>query len=89
MAEATWGDATEPSIDWKMSASLENVTRGDAQLPEVTNLEAAVRAWQQLDGELKGAAVLSLERPVNLNADMPLDHFVGEAIEDLAKRLPE
>ncbi|WP_294443016.1 hypothetical protein [uncultured Sphingomonas sp.] len=89
MAEATWGDATPPAIDWKMSASLENVTCGDAELPEVTNLEAAVRAWQQLDPELKQHAVLSLERPVILDDAMPLDHFVGETIQDLAKRLPE
>lgn len=89
MAEATWGDATAPSIDWKMSASLENVSRGGEELPEVTNLEAAVRAWQQLEPDMKAAAVLTLERPVNLNGDMPLDNFVGDAIDDLAKRLPD
>jgi hypothetical protein len=88
MAEATWGDANAPSIDWKMSASLKNVSRGDEELPEVTNLEAAVRAWQQLEPEMKAAAQLTLERPVNLNGDMPLDNFVGEGIDDLAKRLP-
>lgn len=38
MAEATWGDPLSPSIDWKMSASLENVTRGSEAVPEVTNL---------------------------------------------------
>ena len=89
MAEATWGDANAPSIDWKMSASLRNVSRGDEELPEVTNLQAAVRAWQQLDPEMKAAAELALERPVNLHGDMPLDNFVGDAIDDLAKRLPD
>lgn len=89
MAEATWGDATAPSIDWKMSASLENVTRGGEHVPEVTNLEAAVRAWQQLDGDMQAEAVLTLERPVRLNGDMPLDHFVGSAIGELASRLPD
>ncbi len=89
MAEAVWGDANVPSIDWKMSASLENVTRGGEHVPEVTNLEAAVRAWQQLAPEMQAEAVLTLERPVRLNGDVPLDHFVGEAIGDLAARLPE
>ncbi|WBH17235.1 hypothetical protein [Sphingomonas radiodurans] len=88
MAEATWGDANAPSIDWKMSVSLENVARGDSEMPEVTNLEAAVRAWQGLDPALKHAAVLTLERPVTLDGGTPLDHFVGPAIDDLAKRLP-
>lgn len=89
MAEATWGDATAPTIEWKMSASLENVTRGGEHVPEVTNLEAAVRAWQQLAPEMQAEAVLTLERPVRLNGDVPLDHFVGEAIGDLAARLPD
>ncbi|ONF95522.1 hypothetical protein [Sphingomonas jeddahensis] len=88
MAEATWGDATAPTIDWKMSASLENVTRGGEQVPEVTNLEAAVRAWQQLEPDMQGDAVLTLERPVRLNGDVALESFVGAAIGDLAERLP-
>lgn len=88
MAEATWGDALDPSIDWKMSASLEDVKRGGEEVPEVTNLEAAVRAWLQLDAAMKGEAVLTLERPIHLEAGMPLDTFVGEAIGDLARRLP-
>lgn len=87
MAEATWGDATAPSIDWRMSAALENVPRGNEDLPEVTNLEAAVRAWLGLDPERQAQAVLTLERTVNINGDMPLDSFVGAAIGDLAARL--
>ena len=89
MAEATWGDANAPHIDWKMSAALENVTRSGEAVPEVTNLEAAVRAWQDLDPAMQAEAVLSLERPVKLNGDLPLDHFAGQAIDDLAKRLPD
>ncbi|WP_085808474.1 hypothetical protein [Sphingomonas sp. TZW2008] len=89
MAEAVWGDANVPSIDWKMSASLEDVTRGGEHVPEVTNLEAAVRAWQQLDATMKHDAVLALERPVALNGEVALDRFVGEAIGDLAARLPD
>jgi hypothetical protein len=89
MAEATWGDANTPPIDWRMSASLENVSRGGEEVPEVTSLEGAVRAWQQLEPGLKDAAVLALERPVNLNGGHPVDHFTGPAIEDLAKRLPD
>lgn len=88
MAEATWGDANAPAIDWKMSAALENVTRGGEQVPEVTNLEGAVRAWQQLDAPQQAEAVLTLERPVQVDGDLPLDTFVGDAINDLVQRLP-
>ncbi len=88
MPEATWGDALDPSIDWKMSASLEDVTRGGETVPEVTNLEAAVRAWLELSGDMQGDAVLTLERPIHLDGGLPFDRFVGEAIGDLARRLP-
>ncbi|MDF2494876.1 hypothetical protein [Sphingomonas sp.] len=88
MAEATWGEGKPPSIDWKMSASLENVTRGDAAVPEVTNLEAAVREWQDLDPAMKADAVLKLERPVWLTPEMPLDTFAGDGIGDLVRMLP-
>ena len=50
MTEATWGDQTKtPAIDWRMSASLEDVPRGDADVAEVTSLEGAVRSWAALD----------------------------------------
>lgn len=88
MAEATWGDTDGTSIDWKMSASLEDVTRAGEAVPEVTNLEAAVRAWQQLDGAMQKDAVLTLERPVHLGGALPLDRFVGPAIGDLARHMP-
>ncbi|WP_277983319.1 hypothetical protein [Sphingomonas faeni] len=40
MTEATWSkSAKTPDIDWWMSASLENVPRGDTDIAEVTNLE--------------------------------------------------
>lgn len=89
MAEATWGDATAPDIDWTMSASLENVTRGGEEVPEVTNLQMAVRAWQQLDGAMRETAVLTLERPVRIDGNMPLDSFTGSAIGTLVERLPD
>ncbi|KKI18541.1 hypothetical protein CA236_12995 [Sphingomonas sp. ABOLG] len=88
MAEATWGEATPPPIDWKMSASLENVPRGDAAVPEVTSLETAVRAWQDLDPAMRADAVLKLERPVWLIPEMPLDRFEGDGIGDLVRVLP-
>jgi hypothetical protein len=88
MAEATWGDANDSMIEWKMSAALENVTRSGEEVPEVTNLEGAVRAWQQLEGDQKRDAVLTLERPIRVGGDLPLDTFVGAAIEDLARKLP-
>ena len=39
-------------IDWSMSAALANVQRGGSELPEVTSLEGAVRAWMALDNGL-------------------------------------
>ena len=50
MTEATWGESAKiPEINWRMSASLENVPRGDNDVAEVTNLERAVRDWRELD----------------------------------------
>jgi hypothetical protein len=89
MTEATWNDeAKTPAIDWRMSASLENVHRGDEDLAEVTNLEGAVRAWQELEGEHRDAAVLTPERPVQIDGAVS-DSFAGEAIAALAERLSE
>ena len=49
MTEATWGESVKtPEINWRMSASLENVPRGNSDVAEVTNLERAVRDWRQL-----------------------------------------
>ena len=89
MAEATWNDdAKTPAIDWRMSASLENVHRGDEDLAEVTSLEGAVRAWQELEAEHRDAAVLTPERPVQIDGAVS-DSFAGQAIAALAERLPE
>lgn len=88
MAEATWGDSRVVPINWSMSAALENVRRGDEAVPEVTNLQAAVREWLELDPEMQSQAVLTLEEPVKLAGGMPLNSFLGEAIADLADRLP-
>ena len=60
MTEATWGDdAKTPEIDWRMSAALETVPRGDEDLAEVTSLDGAVRAWTALDPEHRSAAELN------------------------------
>jgi hypothetical protein len=89
VAEATWGGASDaPSIDWHMSAALENVPRGDSEVAEVTNLERAVRDWLALDGELQAEALLTPEYPVRLNDGEPVVAFLGLAIRDLADRLP-
>lgn len=89
MTEATWGDEGMNSpIEWRMSASLENVPRGDGDLAEVTSLERAVRAWAELDLEHRTRATLTTERPLHLGG-MATAVFTGEAIEELAKRLPE
>lgn len=88
MAEATWGDATKtPAIDWRMSASLEDVPRGDGDIAEVTSLEGAVRAWQQLDPSHKAAATLTLERPIQLDG-VSLAVFTGDSIDVLVEKLP-
>jgi hypothetical protein len=35
MTEAIWGEAAKtPEIDWRMSASLENVPRGETDVPK-------------------------------------------------------
>ena len=37
MTEAKWGEAAKtPDINWRMSASLENVPHGDTDIAEVT-----------------------------------------------------
>lgn len=88
MTEATWSDeAKTPTIDWRMSASLENVHRGDEDLAEVTSLEGAVRAWRELDETHRDAAVLTPERPIQFDGAVS-DSFVGAAIAALSERLP-
>jgi hypothetical protein len=85
MTEASWGGGT---IEWTMSASLEDVTRGGAPVPEVTSLERAVRAWLELPAEQRAAAVLTAERPVTLPGELPADRYVGDAIAQIAEHLP-
>lgn len=88
MTEASWGDTTKtPTIDWRMSASLENVPRGDDDVAEVTSLERAVRAWLELDPAHRTAATLTPERPIQLDG-VATASFEGEGIAVLAERLP-
>ena len=88
MTEATWGDdAKTPSIDWRMSAALENVPRGDGDVAEVTSLEGAVRTWLELDPAHRAAAVLSVEHAVQIDG-VATQSFTGEGIAALAERLP-
>lgn len=88
MAEASWGDAATPEIDWRMSAALENVLRGEDELAEMTNLEGAVRAWLTLDPAHRAAAVLTPEHPLLIDgASIPL--LSGDGIATLADRLPD
>ncbi len=89
MAEATWGDSTKtPEINWRMSASLKNVPRGDSDVAEVTSLERAVRAWLALDRDHREGAVLTSEHPVLIDGSSH-DTFTGEGIAVLAERLPK
>jgi hypothetical protein len=88
MTEAAWGeDAKTPDIDWRTSAALENVPRGDSDVAEVTSLEGAVRAWIDLDPEHKAAAILTVERTMQIDG-VSIDTFTGEGIAVLAERLP-
>jgi hypothetical protein len=88
MTEATWGQDTKtPDIDWRMSAALENVPRGDIDVAEVTSLEGAVRAWIGLDPVHKAVATLTLERAVQIEGVLT-ETFTGEGIAVLAERLP-
>ena len=88
MAEATWGDAASPEIDWRMSAALENVPRGDGYVAEVTSLEAAVREWLALDPAHKEDAVLTPERPLLIEG-VSMIEVRGDNIDYLALELPE
>jgi len=72
MVEATWSD---------------DVPRGDDELAEVTSLEAAVRAWCELDADHRQVAVLTPERSVHIDGAAHTG-FKGEEIAALAKRLP-
>ena len=88
MTEATWGDdGRTPQIEWQMSASIEDVPRGDSDVAEVTSLEGAVRAWLALDPQHRAAATLTLERPVQMEG-VSTSSFTGEGIAVLAERLP-
>jgi hypothetical protein len=88
MTEATWGgDAKTPDIDWRMSASLENVQRGDGDFAEVTSLEGAVRAWSGLDAAHRSAAVLTPERAVLIDG-VSSAIFIGDGIASLIDLLP-
>ena len=88
MTEATWGGAASPGIDWRMSAALENVPRGDSEVAEVTSLEGAVRAWSALDDEHRGQAVLTPERPILVDGAQ-VASLSGEGIAGLVERLPD
>ncbi len=87
MTEASWGDeAMTPEINWRMSASLENVHRGDTDLAEVTSLRGAVCVWQQLDPDHQAAATLTPEHPLQIDGVAPAS-LSGNAIAALAERL--
>lgn len=88
MTEASWGDDTmSPHIDWRMSAALENVQRGDSDLAEVTSLAGAVTAWLGLDPAHRADAILTPEHPLVVDG-VTAATLTGEAIAALAERLP-
>ncbi len=88
MTEATWGDeAKTPNIDWRMSAALENVPRGNGDVAEVTSLEGAVRTWLNLDSQHRMTATLTAERPLQIDG-VSLASFEGDGISVLVELLP-
>lgn len=88
MTEATWNDdAKTPEINWRMSAALENVPRGEEDLAEVTSLEGAVRAWLQLDEQHRTVAELTPEHAILIDGVQHAS-FSGEGIAVLSERLP-
>ena len=83
----SWGDDTRtPPVEWTMSASLRDVVRGGADVPEVTSLREAVEAWRRLDGDHRTAAILVPERPVLIDG-VQHERFEGDGIETLATLL--
>ena len=87
MTEASWGEGTlSPDIDWRMSASLENVPRGNSELAEVTSLAGAVSAWQSLDPVHRAQAILTPERALLIDG-VSIATFNGASIATLAERL--
>ncbi len=88
MTEATWGESAKtPDINWRLSASLKNVPRGESDVAEVTNLERAVRDWLALDPQHQSAAILTTEHAVQVDG-VSATTFTGEAIAALADHLP-
>lgn len=87
MTEASWGEAATPEIDWKMSAALEKVPRGESELAEVTSLEGAVREWVALDPANQEDAILTPERPLLIDGVSVIE-VRGDNIGSLAHRLP-
>ncbi len=87
MAEASWGEAATPEINWRMSAALENVPRGGDELAEVTSLEGAVRAWLALDPDHRADARLTPEHALLIDG-ASFTELAGEGIAALAERLP-
>lgn len=76
------------TINWRMSAALENVPRGDSEVAAVTSLDQAVREWLGLDGESQAEALLTPEHPVTIDGEETVA-FAGMAIRGLAARLPD
>lgn len=88
MTEAIWGESAKaPGIDWRISASLENVPRGETDVAEVTNLERAVRDWLALDPQHQSDATLATEHAVQIDG-VASTTFTGQAIAALADHLP-
>ena len=96
MASVLHGSArTTPCLRAEFQASKEstralaaqNVARGDGEMAEVTSLEGAVRAWLELDPEHRTAALLTPERPVQIDG-VAMASFEGDAITILSERPP-
>lgn len=64
--------------------------RGGNDVPEVTSLAGAVRAWWEMDAAHQAQAVLTTDHPVQLDkAGEAVQSFRGDAIHALAARLKQ
>ena len=71
---------------WRLSASLESVSRNGTDFVLVTSLERAVRAWAELDPERRASARLTIDRTIMIDGGRTRT-LTGAEIDVLAARL--
>jgi len=71
---------------WRLSASLESVSRNGVDFVLVTSLERAVRAWADLDPERRASVRLTIDRTIMIDGVETIT-LTGVEIDLLAARL--